>query len=83
MSNTEYSKIRYSVQKKRNELLTIAVIGLLIISIMYYFTYIASWWANYEPGKFWSTGFGWLIFLGLIGAVTLAFIICTLIKTRK
>jgi len=40
MLNAEYSKIKYSVQKKRNELLTFAVIGLLFISAVYYFTYI-------------------------------------------
>ena len=40
MFNTEYSKIKYSVQKKRNEILTFAVIGLLFISAIYYFTYI-------------------------------------------
>lgn len=40
MLNTEYSKIKYSVQKKRNEVLTFAVIGLLFISAIYYFNYI-------------------------------------------
>ena len=40
MLTTEYSKILYSLQKKKNELLTFAVIGSLLISTMYYFTYI-------------------------------------------